>query len=434
MTTMKRRLAAGIGALLVTAALGGVTPAAADEDNGDGGNAAPPPKVDLVPAMSGSMNINDAGGQTRIAAAKQAFNEILTALPDEALVGLRVFGQGDPKNNQSAGCQETAQLAPVGKPDKGAMKTAVAALRPTTGWTPISLALNKAAEDLGTDKGTSRRIVLITDGEDSCPPLDPCEIARQLAARGLDLTIDTLGLVPDEKTRKQLSCIANATGGTYTSANNAQELSERVTQLVDKAVDKAEEVTIPTTVHGSPNGCADAPLLGPGVYNDREEFEQHLWYKVPQLPGQELRASATVGIDRSVARDYDVTITAVTEDGRDLARYTDAGSGRMDGQSAGLRYSLQNNSGDKPDAKDAKFTCLMVSTAFHGSNPNIARSPGMPVELLVDLVAASDAQASDTHGLGRGWIFLAVLAGVGLVAGLLFGWIVRFFAGMRRAV
>lgn len=430
MTSKKRRIAAGLGALLMAAALGGATPAAADPDNGPGN--APPPKVDLVLDLSGSMNQNDAGGETRIAAAKKAFNEILDALPDEALVGLRVLGQGNPGNNKAAGCQETAQLAPVGKPDKAAMKTAVAAQRSTTGWTPIGLALNKAAEDLGKEQG-SRRIILITDGEDSCAPPDPCEVARQLAAQGLNLVIDTLGLVPDEKTRKQLTCIANATGGTYTSANNAQELSERVTQLVDRAVEKAEEVTIPTTVHGSPNGCADAPLLGPGVYNDREEFQQHLWYKVPQLPGQELRASATVGIDRPVARDYDVTITAVTEDGRDLARHTDAGSGRMDTQSAGLRYSLPQKGDDKPEPEDAKITCLMVSTAFHGG-PDAAQSPGMPVELLIDLVKASDAQASDTHGLGRGWIFLGVLAGVGLVAGLLFGWIVRFFAGMRRAV
>jgi Ca-activated chloride channel family protein len=430
MTTTKRRIAAGIGALLVAAALGGASPAAADPDNGPANT--PPPKVDLVLDLSGS-NQNDAGGQTRIDAAKKAFNEILEALPNEALVGLRVLGQGNPGNNKAAGCQETAQLAPVGKPDKAAMKVAVAAQRPTTGWTPIGLALRKAAEDLGNEPGTSRRIILITDGEDSCAPPDPCEVARELAAAGLNLVVDTLGLVPDEKTRKQLTCIAAATGGTYTSANNAQELSERVTQLVDRAVVKAEEVTTPTTVKGSPNGCADAPLLGPGVYNDREEFEQHLWYRVPQLPGQELRASATVGIDRVVARDYDVTITATTEDGRDLARHTDAGSGRMDGQSAGLRYSMPAKGDDQPEAKDAKIVCLMVSTAFH-ANAGVPRTPGMPVELLVDLVAASDAQASDTHGLGRGWIFLAVLAGVGLVGGLLFGWLVRFFSGMRRAV
>lgn len=430
MTSTKRRIAAGFGALLVAAALGGATPAAADPDNGPSN--APPPKVDLVLDLSGSMNQNDAGGETRIQAAKRAFNTILDSLPADALIGLRVLGQGNPGQNKVVGCKETLQLAPVGKPDKAAMKSAVAAQNPTTGWTPIALALQEAAKDLGGDQG-SRRIILITDGEDSCAPPNPCEVARQLAAQGLNLVIDTLGLVPDEKTRAQLTCIAAATGGTYTSANNAQELSERVTQLVDRAVVKAEEVTIPTTVKGSPNGCADAPLLGPGVYTDRIAFEQHLWYKIPQLPGQELRASATVGIDRAVARDYDATITAVTEDGRDLARHTDAGSGRMDGQSAGLRYSLPKKGDDAPEPKDARITCLMVSTAFN-AQAGVPREPGMPVELLVDLVGASDAQASDTHGLGRGWIFFGVLAGVGLVGGLLFGWLARFLAGMRRAV
>ena len=38
-----------------------------------------------------------------------------------------------------------------------------------------------AGEDLG-EGGSARRIVLITDGEDTCTPPDPCEVARDLAA------------------------------------------------------------------------------------------------------------------------------------------------------------------------------------------------------------------------------------------------------------
>ena len=79
--------------------------------------------------------------------------------------------------------------------------------------------------------------MLITDGEDTCAPPDPCEVARELAAQGTHLVVDTLGLAPDEKVRQQLLCIATATGGTYTAAQSADELTGRIKQLVDRAKD-----------------------------------------------------------------------------------------------------------------------------------------------------------------------------------------------------
>jgi Ca-activated chloride channel family protein len=418
-----RRLAAPFAAALATvAALGAFPGSAAAADRPEPPRE--PPRVELVLDVSGSMRENDAGGMTRIAAAQRAFNEVVDAVPDGAYLGVRLLGATYPGNDKAIGCQDTQQIAPVGPPNKLEIKTAIGTLRPT-GFTPIGLALRGAAQDLGTGPGT-RRIVLITDGEDSCAPPDPCEVARELAAMGTHLVVDTLGLVPDEKTRAQLTCIAEATGGTYTAVNNADDLADRMTQLVERAVDTAQVIP-PTATHGSPNGCADAPLLGPGVYSDREEFEQHLWYRVPVVPGQELRASATIGADRRVARDYDVTILATTPDGRELTKHTDAGSGRIDTQSAGLRYPVPGDG----DAADARIVCLVVSNAFAPSGA-VARTPGMPLELTVDLVEASASAPSNTHGLGRGWVFVLVLAGMGLVAGMVFGWLARLFAALRR--
>lgn len=54
-------------------------------------------------------------------------------------------------------------------------------------------------------------------------------------------------------------------------------------------------------------------------------------------------------------------------------------------------------------------------------------SPGMPVELTIDLVDAPDAAAdAAAFGLGRGWWLLGVLVLTGLIAGLLTGWISRW--------
>ncbi|QXE34087.1 VWA domain-containing protein [Streptomyces sp. GMY02] len=411
------RLAAAVCGLVATLAVGLFPPAAAaDEPTGK-----PAPKVDLVLDVSGSMRARDIDGQSRMAAAKQAFNEVLDAVPQEVELGIRTLGANYPGKDTKVGCKDTRQLYPVGPLDRTEAKTAVATLVPT-GWTPIGPALLGAAEDLEGGDAT-RRIVLITDGEDTCAPLDPCEVAREIAARGIHLTIDTLGLVPDAKTRRQLTCIAEATGGTYTSVRHTDELSGRVKQLVDRA---ADPVVTPVATEGAAR-CADAPQIKPGLYSDREKFSEHRWYRVDVLPGQELRASVSVAADRAVDRDYAVLLRAVTVHGREIVRGSEAGDGRTDVISAGLRYPKPPADDDGADGLKpaAETVCLQVSNAFSAPD-SVQTTPGLPVELTVDLVDAPDA-ASDiaAFGLGRGWWLLGTLALTGLAAGLLWGWISR---------
>jgi Ca-activated chloride channel family protein len=302
----------------------------------------------------------------------------------------------------------------------------VATLAPT-GWTPIGPALLGAAEDLKGGDAT-RRIVLITDGEDTCAPLDPCVVARDIAAKGIHLVVDTLGLVPDAKTRDQLRCIAEATGGTYTSVQHTDELSGRVSQLVDRA---AAPVVTPVATEGGQQ-CTDAPQLKAGLFTDREKFGEHRWYRVDVLPGQELRASVSVAADRAVNNDYGVMLRAVTVHGREIVRGAEAGNGRTDMISAGLRYPKAPPA-DADEVKPAAETvCLQVSNSF-SAPPSVKTAPGLPVELTIDVVDAPD-DASDvaSFGLGRGWWLLAVLVLTGLVAGLLWGWVSRWRVAVWR--
>ncbi|WP_030545515.1 VWA domain-containing protein [Streptomyces albus] len=380
------------------------------------------PKVELVLDVSGSMRTRDIDGRSRMAAAKEAFGEVLDAVPDEVRLGIRTLGANYPGDDRRTGCKDTEQLYPVGPLDRTEAKTAVATLAPT-GWTPIGPALLKAADDLeGGD--ASRRIVLITDGEDTCAPLDPCEVARELAAKGVGLTIDTLGLVPDAKTRRQLVCIAEATGGTYTSVQHTEELSGRVKQLVDRA---AAPVVTPVPAEGA-DACAKAPTLEPGLYTDREEFGEHRWYRVEVPAGHELRASVSLGADRAVDNDYGVLLRAETVHGREIVRGSDAGDGRTDVISAGLRYptTIPDEEEADTDVKPASETvCLRVSNSF-SAPASVPATPGLPLELTVDLVDAPDEAADPAaFGLGRGLWLLGVLALTGLAAGLLWGLVAR---------
>ena len=415
-----QRLAAGVCALLaaLTAGLAFPAPAAADETDSQAS-----PKVELVLDVSGSMRTRDIDGGTRMAAAKQAFNEVLDATPQEVQLGIRTLGANYPGNDRRTGCKDTAQLYPVSTLDRTEAKTQVATLVPT-GWTPIGPALLKAADDLNGGDGT-RRIVLISDGEDTCQPLDPCEVAREIAAKGIGLTIDTLGLVPDAKTRAQLSCIAEATGGTYTSVQHKEELTDRVGQLVDRA---ADPVVTPVATQGA-GQCAQAPALKSGLYTDREEFGQERWYKVDVRPGQELRASVSVADDRTVDPDYGVLLRAVTTHGREIVRGEAAGNGRTDVISTGLRYPKADSDDENAPAETV---CLQVTNSFSPAS-GVKTTPGLPLELTVDVVGGPD-QAGDvaSFGLGRGWWLLGALVLTGFVAGLLWGWVSRWRVAVWR--
>ncbi|MFD7729215.1 VWA domain-containing protein [Kitasatospora phosalacinea] len=444
-TTPRRtaRAAALLGALTIVVGTAlGTLPAHADEPG------APPaateaPKVDLILDGSGSMRTIDIQGKSRMEVAQQSISEVIDALPEETEFGIRTLGATYPGNDQKEGCKDTQQLYPVGKTNKVEAKTAVATVRPT-GWTPIGIALRAAAQDLGTGP-TTRRIVLITDGEDTCAPPDPCDVARELASQGIHLVVDTLGLAHDDKTRQQLICIANATGGTFTDVRSQDQLTERVKQLVERAQDT--HTVAPAKVTGT-DRCADAPVLSPGVYTDREKFSEHRVYRVPVKAGEELRASVSVTPDRAVARDYGVLLQATDTSGQELVRGSDAGSGRTDVASTGVRWSAAEDGDDDGDGSasaspskgsgsgsgsksTARTVCLVVSNSF-AAQAGVQADPGLPLELTVDVAAASPAPDGPAMGLGRGWILLGVLTLAGLLAGLLFGWLARWRIAVWR--
>ncbi len=412
---IRRRSAAGLLCVLAALTMSAVPPALADD--------APPqeaPKVELVLDSSGSMRATDIDGRSRMSVAQQSFDEVVDALPQETQLGIRALGSRIPvAGNQALGCRDTQQISPVGPVNKVEAKTAIATLRPT-GWTPIGLALRAAAHDLGTGE-TTRRIVLITDGEDTCGMPDPCDVARELAAQGTHLVVDTLGLTLDDKVRRQLTCIADATGGTYTAVQHQTQLTSRLNQLVSRAHDTYQRT--PRQVGGS-GQCSNAPVLSPGVYTDRERFAEHRWYRVAVPPGQELRASVSVSLDRTLNPDYGVLLRAMAQDGQELVRGTDAGSGRTDVLSTGLRWSDQRPSPSPSDTAPASDTaCVVVSNSF-SAPAGVQTNPGMPLELTIDLVPSSPTPGGPD--LGRGWQLLAVLAVAGLLAGLITGWLARW--------
>ena len=143
---------------------------------------APTVPVMVVLDASGSMNQSDAPGP-RIDAAKSAVNSLIDSLPADTQVGLQVYGTGTGSTDaeKAAGCTDIKTLAPVGPLDATALKAQVATVI-ASGYTPIGNALRAAADALPNEG--PRSIVLVSDGEDTCAPPAPCDVAERAAPAG----------------------------------------------------------------------------------------------------------------------------------------------------------------------------------------------------------------------------------------------------------
>lgn len=198
------------------------------------------PAVSSVPTVlildgSGSMTQTDAPGP-RIDAAKKAVHGLLDALPDAATIALETYGTttGSAQTDKAAGCRDVSTLVALGHLDRATIGTAIDQITPS-GYTPISLALQSGAGQLPAD-ATPQAIVLVSDGEDTCDT-PPCDTATQLKKTHPGLTISTVGFKVDGPAADQLRCIAEATGGLFVQAANADQLAARLlaTQNLDQA-------------------------------------------------------------------------------------------------------------------------------------------------------------------------------------------------------
>jgi Ca-activated chloride channel family protein len=246
-----------------------------------------PAKVLLLLDVSGSMNERISSGGTKFAAAKRALKQVAGALPAGTQVGLRVYGSeiSESKDTNPKACRDTELVMPIGPLDRSKMYEAVDSFD-AVGETPIAYSLGKAVDDLG-DKGR-RVLVLISDGEESCAG-DPCPAARKLADNGVDLQFNAIGLDVGSKARKQLKCIAQAGDGSYYDADEADDLSEALRKLTERALR-------PFAITGTPvigtEDPATAPQLTVGQYRDRfGAGDGQRFYRISRRPGDTVTAS-----------------------------------------------------------------------------------------------------------------------------------------------
>ncbi|MFB9909170.1 vWA domain-containing protein [Allokutzneria oryzae] len=248
----------------------------------------------LVLDASGSMKQADPGGGTKMDAARTAMRTLITAAPDESKVGLTVYGTGTGSSDaeKAAGCQDVKVLRAADTIDKGGLTAAVDGVTPK-GYTPIGTALRKAADSL--PKSGPRSIVLVSDGEDTCAPPEPCEVAKELNQQGAKIVMHAVGFGVDAKARKQLTCIAQNTGGTYTDAPDGKSLERVLPRVTATALRNYKPSGTPIT------GTATydtAPVAAPGQYLDTIGQKEKRYYAVDVPQGATAYFSGTLSFPR----------------------------------------------------------------------------------------------------------------------------------------
>lgn len=234
----------------------------------------------LVLDNSGSMVTQDASGQTRSDAAKDATREFIDELDDTLDLGLVTYGgnTGDSPAEYEAGCQDiTLVRGPTtGNPDE--LTEHIDGLEPR-GYTPIGESLRAAAAELPADEAGT--VVLVSDGLDTCAPPPVCEVAEELHEQGVELVINTVGFNVDDDARAELECIARAAGGTYADAGDAEELVEELQRATTRSARGYESAFEVLNGGATPGEATEIPA-------ELDTFQAHL----PPLAGADEEVSS----------------------------------------------------------------------------------------------------------------------------------------------
>lgn len=181
-------------------------------------------RVILVLDASGSM-WGQIDGKTKMDIAKDVVGRVVANWKPQDELGLVAYG-----HRQKGSCDDIEVLREPGPLDAKDYMKAVNALNPK-GKTPMTAAVKMAAESLKYTEKTAT-VILVSDGIETCD-LDPCAVAEELEKLGVNLTVHTVGFGLDNKGAvAQLKCLAEKTGGTFTTADNASELQDALTKTI----------------------------------------------------------------------------------------------------------------------------------------------------------------------------------------------------------
>ncbi|WP_415714299.1 vWA domain-containing protein [Roseibium sp.] len=199
---------------------------------------APKERAMLVLDGSGSM-WGQIDGISKIEIARNEISQMLTSWDDRIDLGLMTYG-----HRTKGDCNDIELILQPQPVNASTFQTAVNAVSPK-GKTPLSSAVLQAAQHMRftEEKAT---VLLLSDGLETCEA-DPCALASALEAQGVDFTAHVIGFDITDKEAKQLSCLAENTGGRFFLAGNSGELTKALKETV-KTIAVSEPAPAPAPV------------------------------------------------------------------------------------------------------------------------------------------------------------------------------------------
>jgi len=170
----------------------------------------------LVLDASGSM-WGQIEGENKIVIARRVLGEVVDGLADDTTLGLVAYG-----HRREGDCADVETVVPLGPLDRDGVKATVDGLDPK-GKTPITAAVDQAI-DLVRGGDGSATVILVSDGLETCGG-DPCAAVRAAREEGVEFLLHVVGFDVEGEDVSQLECAAQAGGGLFLSAENADQLA-----------------------------------------------------------------------------------------------------------------------------------------------------------------------------------------------------------------
>lgn len=190
------------------------------------------PNLMIVFDGSGSM-WGQVGGRAKIELARQALSSVLSEVSPGMEIGMLAYGHR--VRGQCADIELMVPMGPAGQTVPGILDAA-SRMNPR-GMTPLTDAVLIAAQRMGYTEQAAT-VVLLTDGIETCGG-DPCALGRLLAAEGIDFRAHVVGFDLTDAEQRQVSCLADETGGLFLAASSADELQSALARTL--AVDPAPQ-------------------------------------------------------------------------------------------------------------------------------------------------------------------------------------------------
>lgn len=164
--------------------------------------------------------------------AREAINEFVSELPEQAQVTLQVYGHegSGSEEDKEMSCDSVETLYSFDKYEEGEFQDALNKFEPA-GWTPLAKAIEDVTEEFDGEDSTNV-IYVVSDGEETCGG-DPVESVEKLADSNIEPVINLIGYQATDKGIDELKEMAEAADGNFINATDQEQLNEEFEQMKD---------------------------------------------------------------------------------------------------------------------------------------------------------------------------------------------------------